>query len=76
MPFEKVYTNDALSEDGGSPVTGYRILWNMGGEQEDNFYETATTDSSTFVYTRVGLNAYSGLPFKFKVIADNRQGSS
>lgn len=48
----------------------YRVLWNLGGEEEV-FYETATIDANTFVYTRTGLNPYAGLPFKFRVIADN-----
>jgi hypothetical protein len=34
------------------------------------------TDASTFEFTRYGLNPYAGLPFKFKVVADNNQGSS
>ena len=79
----RAYFSDTDNRD----ETGFRIYGVMGEIFSNpqirmrvgiygHFYETATTDSSTFVYTRVGLNAYSGLPFKFKVIADNRQGSS
>ena len=62
-------------DDGGSPLTQFRILWNAGGEEEV-FLETATVSADTLQYTRSGLNAYAGLPFKFKVVADNDQGSS
>ena len=62
-------------DDGGSPLTQFHILWNAGGE-EDTLLETATVSADTTQYTRSGLNAYAGLPFKFKVVAVNDQGSS
>jgi hypothetical protein len=63
------------ADDGGSPITQFRVLWNLGGEEEV-FFETATIPAGTFEFSRTGLNPYAGLPFKFKVIADNDQGSS
>lgn len=58
------------SDNGGSPLTGYIVLWNMGGEG-DTYFQTFSCDQDTFVYTRGGLSPYAGLPFKFEVIAVN-----
>lgn len=63
------------SDDGGSPITGYRVLWNSGGEGEE-YFEIYTCDETVLTYTRDELQAYSGLPFKWKVIAVNYQGDS
>lgn len=62
-------------DDGGSPLTGYKVLWNMGGEEEV-YTEAFSTDAGTLAYTKGGLSPYAGLPFKFKVMAQNYQGYS
>jgi hypothetical protein len=58
------------SDNGGSPITGYIVLWNMGGES-DVYFQTFTCDANNLVYTRGGLSPYAGMPFKFQVIAVN-----
>jgi len=47
------------SDNGGTPVTNYRVLWNQGGESEV-FTEVIITDASTVTYTLGGLSPYSG----------------
>ena len=60
--------------DGGTPITNYKVLWNLGGASTD-FYELFTSsDASTFTYTRSGLT--SGETYQFKVVAVNFIGES
>jgi titin len=44
----------APADDGGTPITGYRVLWNMGGEQEV-YVDAFSTDGDTYAYTKGGL---------------------
>jgi hypothetical protein len=46
-------------DDGGSPLTGYKVLWNMGGENEV-YSEAVSTDQNTLAYTKGGLSPYAG----------------
>ena len=58
-----------VTDDGGTPVTGYKVYGNSGGS-DTNFSEIAEVDAQTFSYERTGLTP-EGETFKFKVAAFN-----
>jgi titin len=60
--------------NGGTPITNYKVMWNLGGGGTDFFELFTTSDASTFSYTRSGLT--TGETYQFKVVAINFIGES
>lgn len=59
--------------NGGTPITSYKVQWNLGGTGVA-FYDLATTNASTLSFTKSSLT--TGEVYYFKVIANNLIGSS
>ena len=53
--------------NGGTPITNYKVRWNLGGADSSVFYDLTTVDAATFSYSKSGLTA--GELYKFKVVA-------
>lgn len=67
------WTDNALADTGGSPVTDYKIYWD-NAEGAGDFYELAATTATDFTYTVGSVTA--GQNYKFKVSAVNIVGES
>lgn len=57
---------------GGTPITGYKVQWNLGGSGTQ-FFDLATVNDSTFQFTQSGLT--TGEVYHFKVQALNFIGT-
>lgn len=64
----------APSDDGGTPLLKYKVLWNSGGTSTTFTELFKTVSSSIVTYTKGSLS--TGETYKFKVIAINHVGDS
>lgn len=54
--------------NGGTPITNYRVQWNLGGTGTD-FYDLATVSANTLTFTQGSLT--TGEIYKWRIVAIN-----
>ena len=62
----------APSNDGGSPVEGYKVQWKSGSQEYDSSRQAATTDLANLSLTTPGLTV--GVDYTVRVVAYNVNG--